>query len=220
MLNSLLDIFHTVDIYTSYLENRGFPFSSDGLPIFTKDMFLQQVPDLMVPAQKRHSRSIKDKKSTVVNFFCGDTDVYRRLDKLLAELDDYSEYMGVVGPDVTVTSDMDPEWQYELMLLNQLGMAVLASYGIKIVHNTRCGITSTFDMFKYIPHGVAAASGFVGGPRHGGTPSFTYISKALLLRPKFLLLYGSCSLVTLAQLDSFGIPHYQYLDYHRYSKRR
>lgn len=70
--------------------------------------------------------------------------------------------MGVIGFDLTVTSDMDVEWQREVMLLNQLGTALLAHSGIKIVHNMRCGRRSTLQCFDSVPKGVFCASGTLG----------------------------------------------------------
>ena len=46
--------------------------------------------------------------------------------------------------DATVTQDMDLEWQEEMMLLNQLFMAVLAVNDVRVVANLRTGSRETF----------------------------------------------------------------------------
>lgn len=45
------------------------------------------------------------------------------------------KFMGVIGSDLTVTSDTDLEWQEAIMLVNQLYMAVLAVNNVKVVQN-------------------------------------------------------------------------------------
>ena len=162
-MENLYDLFCRIDEYTEYIQMKGFEISENGLPAFTRDMFLDEDPELLIPVDHWKDKRIKDKKKTVIVFFCGDNAIYRRLDKLLAEIDIYRQYMGVVGTDVTVTSDMDPEWQRAILHLNHLTMAVMACSGIKIVLNTRAGSPGTESVFDHIPKGITVASGLLGG---------------------------------------------------------
>lgn len=208
-MKDLLDVFKKIDKFTIYLLERGFPFSPEGYPIFDKSMFLTEIPEMMVPVfQKKNKRVIKER--TVIVFFCGDDHIYRRLDTLFEDIDEYKQYLGVAGFDVTVTRDMDLEWQRAVILLNQLSLAVLASNGIKIVFNTRTGIEATRDMFKYVPRGIMVASGFRGGTRKNIRYNFDYISKILLLLPDIVLIYGECDEDIVESLDRFGVARKEY----------
>ncbi|MBR7019548.1 MAG: DUF4417 domain-containing protein [Lachnospiraceae bacterium] len=212
-MNSLLDVFKLTDKLIAYLKGKGFVFTSEGYPVFAKPMFLTEIPDLIVPVQQRKNRRVKDKKRTVVSFFCGDDYIYRRLVKLLDEIDEYKEYMGVIGADVTVTKDMDLEWQRAIILLNQLVMAVFAANGIKIILNTRMGLRETKDIFRYMPRGIMIASGFRGGDRKYSNTDFEYVSKVLSFLPSRLLIYGRCHKSVLKRLDTLGIEYVLYKDF-------
>ena len=118
--------------------------------------------------------------------------------------------MGVVGFDVTVTKDMDLEWQRAIILLNQLALAVLAVNGIKIIFNTRTGTSETRDMFKYVPKGIMIASGFRGGGKRYVKNNFEYLSKILLFLPSIVLIYGECDKETDDSLNNFGIVIKEY----------
>ena len=212
-MNSLLDVFMLIDDLTVYLCAKGIRFTENGLPLFEKKMFLTEAPDLIVPIQQRKNWRIKNQKKTLLSFFCGDTYIYRRLTKLIDEIDMYKEYMGVIGTDVTVTKDMDLEWQRAIILLNQLVIAVFAANGIKIVLNTRMGRAETKDMFRHIPKGIMIASGFRGGNRKYDKYDFEYISKVISFCPSKLLIYGKCHKAILNQLKQFGIDYLMYKDF-------
>jgi len=68
-MNNLLDLFKIIDEYSIYLEKNGFPFTDEGYPIFSKDMFLSEIPDLLIPVQHRKNRRVNNKKKTVLVFF-------------------------------------------------------------------------------------------------------------------------------------------------------
>ncbi|MBO4787990.1 MAG: DUF4417 domain-containing protein [Lachnospiraceae bacterium] len=212
-MNSLLDVFMLTDKLVTYLKKKGFAFTSEGYPVFAKEMFLNEIPDLIVPVQQRKNRRVRNKKKTVISFFCGDEYIYRRLAKILDEIDEYKEYMGVIGSDITVTQDMDLEWQRAIILLNQLVMAVFAANGIKIVLNTRMGSRETKDMFRYMPKGIMIASGFRGGDRECSNNDFGYVAKVLSFLPSKLLIYGRCHKSVLKRLDTLGIEYVLYKDF-------
>ena len=201
------------DKLVTYLKKKGFAFTSEGYPVFAKEMFLNEIPDLIVPVQQRKNRRVRNKKKTVISFFCGDEYIYRRLAKILDEIDEYKEYMGVIGSDITVTQDMDLEWQRAIILLNQLVMAVFAANGIKIVLNTRMGSRETKDMFRYMPKGIMIASGFRGGDRECSNNDFGYVAKVLSFLPSKLLIYGRCHKSVLKRLDTLGIEYVLYKDF-------
>lgn len=217
-MKHLLDFFKMIDTYTGYLKEQGFQFTEDGYPVFTKEMFLDDVPDLIVPYNQRNNKRVKERKKTVLAMFTGDKFIYRRLDKLFEDIDEYKEFMGVVEADVTVTRDMDLEFQKATMLLNQLMMAVLASKGVKIILNTRMGVPETKDLFNQIPHGITVASGFLGGTRKNIPYDFTYLSKIICLMPGRVLIYGKCNEYIINQLNDMGIECHKYLDFRNLCK--
>ena len=212
-MNSLMDFLYLIDKFTTYLQEKGFHFSEEGYPIFDKQMFLTDKPDLIVPVNQRKNRRVIKKDKTLIAFYCGDKYIYRRIVKLPEEIGEYQPYMGVIGCDITVTKDMDIEWQRTIILLNQLVMAVFAVNGIKIVLNTRMGSKETKDMFKYFPKGITIASGFRGGTRRFIKSNFEYTSKVLYFLPSKLLIYGKCHNSVLRGLHQMGIECIVYSDF-------
>ena len=217
-MNSLMDFLMLIDKFTKYLQEKGFPFSEEGYPLFEKQMFLTEEPDLIVPVNQRKNRRVINKKKTLIAFYCGDKLIYRRIVKLPEEIEEYQPYMGVIGCDITVTKDMDIEWQRAIILLNQLVMAIFATNGIKIVLNTRMGSKETRDMFKYFPKGVMIASGFRGGTRKHIRNNFEYTSKVLYFLPNKLLIYGKCHNSVLRGLSQLGIECIVYSDFRELCK--
>ena len=217
-MKTLMDIFRLIDALTFYLQGKGFVFSPEGYPIFDKDMFLTEKPELIVPVNHRKDKRVKNKKKTLIAFFCGDIVIYRRLTKLLDEIEEYRPYMGVIGPDITVTKDMDIEWQRAIILLNQLVMAVFAANEIKIILNTRMGSAETRNMFKYIPKGIVVASGFRGGTRKYEKTNLEYISKIITFLPNKVLIYGKCHKSVLEHLSQMGVVYYVYSDFRELCK--
>jgi len=217
-MNSLIDILKMIDSLTDYLKEKNFKFSREGYPIFTKDMFLEEVPEVIVPINHRKNKRVVNKKKTVICLFCGDIHIYRRLIRLIDEIDEYKEYMGVIGSDITVTKDMEIEWQRVIILLNQMIMAVFAVNGIKIILNTRTGSKETRDMFKYMPKNIIVASGFRGGTRKYEKLNYTYIAKILSIRPSQLLIYGKCHKLVLNNIYKMGIDCIVYPDFRELCK--
>jgi len=206
-MHNLLEVFLTIDKYYIYLKERGFRFSVNGYPIFEKEMFLCKFPDLLVPVQQKKNRRVKRPERTGICFFCGDKLMYPRYEKVFEEIDMYRKYMAVVEPDITVTEDMDTEWQHAVMLLNQLFMAVLAVNGIKVVLNTRMGLSETRCAFENIPRKIMVASGFLGGCPSKSPRDFTYIAKILRLQPENVIIYGPCEEIVQEQLKQMGISY-------------
>lgn len=212
-MKDLNDLLQKTEELSTYLRQKGMEFYTDGYPIFKREMFLDEKPAQLIPIQHKKSRLIKDPKSTVLVFFCADKYIYPRVDRLFDEIEDYKRYMAVAGFDITVTADMDIEWQRVIMLLNLLATAVLAINGIKIVMNTRIGSRQTLEVLMRMPRGVIAVSGFRGGRQKNVAFENEYLSKILSLLPKCQLIYGSCSKTVLEQLDRMGIDYEVYPDF-------
>ena len=78
----------------------------------------------------RKDRIVTNKKKTALCFYCSDIIIFRRLAKLLDEIDIYKEYMGVIAFDITVTRDMDIEYQELIMEINLLIQKVKNLFGM------------------------------------------------------------------------------------------
>lgn len=218
MISSLVDIMALIDDYSFYLEERGCTFDEKGFPILDRSCFLKEWPDQLVTFQHRKSNLVKNPSRTALCFYCDDVRIYPRLEKVLDDIPEYRRFMGTVATDVTVTSNMDIEWQQEMMLLNQLFMAVLAVNGIKVVSNTRSGSEASLVCFDSIPPGVMCASGTLGCATTSAPFDMGYITKLLRIRPSMVLLYGKPDPILESQLDLLGIPYRRYDDFHKVSK--
>lgn len=217
-IQNVLDIFIVIDELYRYLEDKKIDFDENGFPIFTEGMFLDEWPDLVIPFSQRNNKRVVDRRKTVICFFDKDHRLYPRLNKFFNEIEEYRTFMGVIGLDITITDDMDVEWQRSILLLNQLFLAILAVNGIPIVVNTRIGGLSSNSSFNNVPQGVMVASGFLGCEGLTELNDFTYLEKIMILLPKKLLIYGKHDLNVEEQLDVMGINYRIYKDFHRLCK--
>ena len=180
-------------------------------------MFLKDMPELIVPYSNRNDKRVKDKKKTLICNFAPDKRIYPRLMKVFEDIEIYKEYIGVATADVTVTEDMDREWQEVIILLNQLYGAILVVNGIKIVFNTRIGSLDNIKLLKNIPKNVMCISGFLGC-KPIKKYDYSYLIKILNLLPSKLLIYGKEDQNANKMLDNMGINYRYYIDFHKLSK--
>lgn len=212
-----MDLCKIAEDYTTYLQNRGIKFNANGFPFFTKDMFLEETPELMIPYDFRKTRIVEHPDKTLLCFYCSDARIYPRLSNILNDISEYKKYLGAVATDVTITSDMDEEWQDFVMLLNQLFMAVLVVNGIKIVANLRTGNNKTHRNLGGIPAGVMWATGFLGCSKDKPY-DMRFISSIITVHPSKLLIYGKNDPCATEKLSMIGIPYLIYPDYHTIRK--
>ncbi len=202
MVKSLDDVFRLIERLQQDVTGGGISLDNAGFPQLPNEAFLAEVPDDMIDWLHRHQAC--DPSRTVVNFFMGDREVYRRLERLGDDMPEYRRFMGVVAPDVTVTTDMDQEFQRAIMLLNQLGMARVAVGGIKVVPNLRNGSPETISCLSSIPLGVIWASSSLGCHPLRSNADYRFLCKVMHVRPSFALLYGKPDHRVERQLDSMG----------------
>ncbi len=214
-IRSSFDIFIVIDGLYRYLEKQNIGIDEDGFPVFEPYMFLSEWPEMVVPFSQRNNRRVRNKKKALICFFDKDQHLYSRFAKVFDEIDEYKKYMGVVGIDVTITDDMDCEWQKAVALLNQLFLAVLAVNGIKIVMNTRSAGIKPHILFKNVPHGVMVSSGFLGCDQLTDDKDFSYLEKIIFLLPDKLVIYGKRDPRAEKQLEIMGIDYRVYKDFHR-----
>ena len=217
MIGNLTDLCKIADDYLLYLDGR-ISFTEDGFPCFEKEMFLEEEPELIIPFQHRNNKVVTNKKKTILCFYTCDSFLYCRLEKLLDEIDEYKKYQGVIGLDITITDDMDVEWQNFIMLINQLFLAVLACNNIKIVMNARIGSNDSINNLKGFPKNVMCATSFLGCEKLKTENDYSFISKVLFILPKKLLIYGKHDTIAETQLSKMGIDFRVYTDMHRLTK--
>lgn len=218
MISTIIQIMEMIDEYSIYLESKDCSFDKEGFPILSKSHFLDEWPDAVVPFRSRNSKLVSNPRKTVLCFYCEDSRIYPRLEKVFEDLSEYHKYMGVISPDVTVTSDMDEEWQREIMLLNQLFMAVIAINGIKVALNLRNGSQATLSCFNSIPHNVMCASGTLGCACTSSMLNMEYQEKIMRLLPFGVLLYGKSDPIMEEQIKAAGISYRRYDDAHTIMK--
>lgn len=219
-IKTIMDLLFIIEEMHQYLDGQ-IQFAETGAPIFVKEHFLTEWPELVIPFQHRKSNLVSDKKKTAICFFMEDARIYPRFSKILEELDIYKEFLGVIGPDITITNDMDPQMQDAILLANQLFMAVLAVNGIKIVLNTRAGNRPARLAFSSIPKGIMCASGFFGCPKSKNiSEALRYTDKILTLFPSGIIIYGKRDSLIEEQLNQLGIQYRYYKDFHTLRQRR
>lgn len=215
MIKNIYDIFVLTDKYYAYLKDKNIEFDSKGFPVFTEEMFLSEWPNLVVPYSQRKNKRVTNRKKTVICFYDKDQKLYPRAEKVFDEIEELKSFMGVIGLDITITDDMDEEFQKSILLLNQLYMAILAVNNIKIIFNTRSGSLNCDNLFNNVPQGTMVASGFLGCSLISTPDDYSYLKKILCFLPERLILYGKHDKVVENQLNMVGIDYKVYPDFHR-----
>lgn len=217
---TIMDLLQVINQLYDLLAS-GITIDAEGWPVFCPDHFATKWPQMMVPYTRRNNPCVIDKAETCLCFYAPDDQIYPRFVHIADEIEIYRQYATVVSPDITVTRDMDIELQETILLANHLFAAVLASRGIKLVFNTRCGLTRTQYSFRNIPPHIMCASGFLGCANSSDIISASpYINKILRLRPDKLLIFGKHDAAVDDQLDILGVNYRYYEDFHAMSKRR
>lgn len=219
MITDLCTLFRVTDLLHAYLQEHGMRFNDDGFPLVDRSCFLSERPAIIVPYSHRNARYVSDPVHTLICFHMSDALNYRRLEHVLDDLSEYHRFLAVSATDVTVTADMDPDWQAAVMLLNALFLAVLAVNGIKVVANLRCGARDSVRFLSWIPKGVACIASSLGCDGLPDPLDFSFISKIMLVRPDPLLLYGKRDEVAIEQLRTMGFCPLCYPDAHAISKK-
>lgn len=217
---NLMELLECASELHHYLNGR-IEFDKEGWPIFKREYFLDKWPDQIVTYQQRLSKIVIDPSKTLICTYSYDSRIYPRVANVLAEINEYRKYMGVIGADITITCDMDIEMQDAIMMVNQLYMATLAVNGIKIVLNTRTGLPVTNRNFHNIPKNIMCASGFFSCANcKTEQEAFLYIDKILGLLPEKLVIYGKKDNRIEKHLNVLGIDYKRLEDFHKLRKRR
>lgn len=212
MVDNIQSLLMLADLLAQRLYALGAHFTELGLPILQTEHYLSALPSLVVPYKHRRATFVVDPSRTLLCFYSADKDILPRLERIEKDLPEYRRFMGVAGFDLTVTSDMDVSMQRLIMLLNQLGTALLAYNGIKVVANLRCGSMETLSCLASIPPEVMCISSTLGCRNLTNPWDTSYLIKALYVRPCPLLVYGKHDKLMEKQLETIGIEEHHFYD--------
>ena len=213
--NSLLWFMQLVDVYSEYLLRHGVKLMNNGFPVLRADWFIDEVPQQVAPYSNRNNTLVHAPEKTLLVHYAPDSANYPRLRNVLADIPEYRKFLGSAGTDVTVTADMDPQWQAETMLANHLFMAMLGVNGVKIAANLRTGGAGTLDLLAGVPRNVTCISSSFGCAPVANSQDLQYAAKVSAVLPSRMLQYGKVDKIANAQLDTLGISHKEYKDMHR-----
>ena len=131
------NLYEIENFFREELIKAGVRFTSDGYPIFQEEWILYETPKYIYPYEHRNATT--DKKNTVLCFFMNDKPLYKRIIKLPDDLNNYRDYLGVIGFDLSPVIGWQTDYQRFNILLSQLATAYLGINGIKIIPNFRIG---------------------------------------------------------------------------------
>lgn len=216
-LKTLTDFILLVDELVLLAREYGVSFDSRGFPIFRREWFLEQIPDLIIPYSKRHTKFVIDPKRTALCHYSPDREIYLRLCCVIEDIPEYLRFLGVVMSDITITFDMDREWQDVIMLANLLYAAILGANGVKIIPNLRIGQTNNIENLNGIPPKVMWAAGFLGCTKENPW-NMQFIYSVVSVGAGFILIFGKHDKNAEDKLQVMNIPYKVYPDYHKLCK--
>lgn len=82
-----------------YLRERGVEFTEEGYPVFTEDMLLKEMPEGVCPIGQTYY--VKDRSKYLLVSFSNDENIYKKLISLQNDVDDYLQYKGFGGFDLS-----------------------------------------------------------------------------------------------------------------------
>lgn len=202
-----------------YLQKRGIAFNEEGYPIFTEDMLLKESPKGICPIGKTYY--VKDKRKYLLVAFCNDEYLYKRLYALEKELDNYKQFMGFGGFDLSPRINWDINLQRFNILLNKLADAFLAVNGVKIMPNFRTGCPETMSVLSIYPKNSWYTVGALGcGKGRVKINEFYLRTKLIIANPDKLIYYGKLKAEYSAILMEYNVPYETFDDYQRLSRRK
>ena len=213
-----INLFRIASKLEKYLKEHDIKFNSDGYPIFPKEVFLTDVPNEIVPFNKK--QYCKNKSKTVICFFSNDLEIYRRLNSIDQDIPIYKEYLGIVGFDLSPRTGWDDSKQKFNILLSQMATLYIALHGVKIIPNFRIGDLNTILALNSYPKHSIFAVGILGCSNRHINTNYLLI-KLLFTLPSKLYLYGSVLLKDYKNiLDEYNIEYNAFLDFNSKSRQR
>ena len=196
------------------LRERGCRFTPGGFAVIEPEWCLREIPENWMVRPFSKASQTPDPSSTLLCPFEGDAELIGHLRKLPERIDVWKRYAGVCGFDLSPCADRTEDEQRFMLWTDGMVAGFLALNGIALVPNFRIGGPETLSVLDAMPRGVPYAAGTLGCARESsalGEALFRW--KLTLLRPSFLLVYGSLQDRKKAILRAEGVPFRVVADY-------
>lgn len=202
-----------------YLVEKNVKFTDEGYPIFTEDMLLKEIPEGVCPIGQTYY--VKDKSRYLLVSFSNDENIYKKLKSLKNDVDDYLQYKGFGGFDLSPRINWDVNLQRFNLLLSKLADAFLAVNGVKLLPNFRTGCLETFDVLSIYPSNTWYSVGTLGCGRGKIKINSMYLrTKLLVTNPDMLIFYGKLKPEYAQILEEYGIAYKVFTDFQRISRKK
>lgn len=212
-----MDLFNLAIELQDYLVERGVEFTKEGYPIFTEDMLLKEMPEGLCPFGQTYH--VKDKSKYLLVSFSNDENIYKKLMSLRNDVDEYLQYKGFGGFDLSPRINWDVNLQRFNLLLSKLADAFLAVNGVKLMPNFRTGCLETFEVLSIYPHNTWFSVGALGCGRGRVKINSMYLrAKLVVANPDMLVYYGKLKPEYAQILDEFGVHYKVFADFQRISR--
>ena len=212
-----MNLFKLANDLQEYLLAKGVNFSKEGYPIFTEDMLLKEIPQGVCPIGQTYY--VKDKRNYLLVSFSNDENIYKKLNTLMNDVDEYLQYWGFGGFDLSPRINWDINLQKFNLLLSKLADAFLAINGVKLMPNFRTGCLDTIDVLSIYPQHTWYSVGALGCGRGRIKINEMYLrTKLLVSDPDMLIYYGKLKTEYAEILNDFGVPYKVFTDFQRLSR--
>ena len=202
-----------------YLRKRGVEFTEEGYPIFTEDMLLKDMPEGVCPIGQTYY--VKDRSKYLLVSFSNDENIYKKLISLQNDVDEYLQYKGFGGFDLSPRINWDVNLQKFNLLLSKLADAFLAVNGVKLTPNFRAGCLDTFEVLSIYPPNTWYSVGALGCGRGRIKINEMYLrAKLVVTNPDMLIYYGKLKPEYAQILEEYGVHYKVFTDFQRLSRRK
>lgn len=214
-----MNLFKIATELQEYLEKHGMSFNEKGYPVFTEDMLLKELPEGVCPIGQTYY--VKDKSKYLLVSFSNDENVYKKLESLRNDVDEYLQYKAFGGFDLSPRINWDVNLQQFNLLLNKLADAYLAINGVKLIPNFRTGCLETFDVLSIYPANTWYSVGALGCGKGKIKINEMYLrTKLLVANPDMLIYYGKLKSEYAHILDEYEVKYKVFTDFQRLSRRK
>ncbi len=201
-----MNLFQTYNKLYVYLKQNGICFSEYGYPIFREDMFTDEIPEEILPYNRRGE--CKNRNKTALCTCQIDKEVYPRIEHLDQDLEEWKSYLACIVFDLSPRLEWRTEIQKFNICLNQMAAIYLALHGVKLIGNLRVGSTLTFPALLSYPKNIPFLVGSLGCTKNCTEEDLFFMEmKLLIVHPSFVYIYGSLSDELEYILDSYNIAH-------------
>lgn len=201
-----MNLFQIYDRLYVYLKQKGISFTEDGYPIFRENMFTYEIPEEILPFNRRGE--CKNKTKTALCTCQVDREVYPRIKHLDQDLEEWKSYMACIVFDLSPRIEWRTEIQKFNICLNKMAAIYLALHGVKLIGNLRVGSISTFPALLSYPKKIPFLVGSLGCTKNCTKEDLLFLEmKMIISQPSFVYVYGVFSDELKYLLESYNIAY-------------